>query len=136
VTSTVKVTPRAVRRGGFLLSAALLVGLTWGPPATAVDKPRHDLTVSSEEVSGEHTNDFRLFGAVPTYKGRKLRIQSRVNGGPWRLWKTTPTDAEDGAFSEPIYGGKRGSTVCYKVVVPSTKKYRTTKRKAACIATS
>jgi hypothetical protein len=129
-------TPRAVRCGGFLLSAALLVGLTSGVPATAADKTPHELTVAAEEVGGEGTNHFRMFGAVPTYKGRRLKIQHRVNGGDWRLWRTTLTGAEDGAFSERIYGGKRGSRVCYKVVVPGTKKYKTTKRKVACIRTA
>ena len=97
---------------------------------------RHELTVSSEEVGGEGTNHFRVFGAVPTFKGRRLKIQHRVNDGPWRLWKTTLTGAEAGAFSERIYGGKRGSRVCDKVVVPATKKYKTTKRKVACITTA
>ncbi|MBJ7359955.1 hypothetical protein [Nocardioides sp.] len=138
-------TPRPVRGGGSALPGALVLAvvlvlgllLTLVPsPATGAAKVRHDLTVAAEEVGGEGTNHFRMFGAVPTYQGRRLKIQHRVDDGGWRLWKTTLTAAEDGAFSERIYGGKRGSRVCYKVVVPATKKYRTTKRKVACITTS
>jgi hypothetical protein len=135
-------TPRPVWAGGsalpglllLALALALLVAAAPGPAAGAA-KVRHDLTVSSEEIGGDDTNRFRVLGAVPTYKGRRLKIQVRVNGGAWKLWRTSLTGAEDGAFSERIYGGKRGSTVCYKVVVPSTKRYRTTKRRAGCIRT-
>lgn len=144
MTSTPRVaTLRPVRGGGFALCGIVAVLLVVGVlvaqanvPAVGAAKVRHELTVSSEEVGGEGTNHFRIFGAVPSFKGRRLKIQHRVNDGAWRLWKTTLTSAEDGAFSERIYGGKRGSRVCYKVVVPATKKYKTTKRKVACITTS
>jgi hypothetical protein len=125
-----------------VVASAVLAGATAGSlvlaptSAPAADKTRHDLTVSSEEVGGDDTNEFRLFGTVSTYKGRKLKIQISINSGDWKLWRTTVTDAEDGAFSHPIYGGRRGSKVCYKVVVPSTKRYKTTKAKAGCIKTA
>jgi hypothetical protein len=135
--------PRPARGGGFALSGLLVLALVLGVllalgpvPASGAAKVRHDLAVAAEEVGGEDTDHFRIFGTVPTYQGRKLKIQHRVNAGAWRLWRTTRTGAEDGAFSERIYGGKRGSRVCYKVVVPATKKYRATKRKVGCIRTA
>jgi hypothetical protein len=137
-------TPRAFGHGGFVLPGALVLLVALGTlvphasasaSAAAAAKPRHELTVTSEEVGGEGTDEFRIVGTVPTFKGRKLKVQLKVNGGAWTLWKTSVTDGQDGSFEEPIYGGRRGSTVCYKVVVPSTKRYRTTKAKAGCITT-
>ncbi len=106
-----------------------------GDRPQAAAKTKHDLVVTGEEVGGEGTNKFRIYGTVATFKGRKLTIQVKVNNGDWEFWKKTATAAEDGAFSERIYGGKGGSKICYKVVVPSTKRYRTTKERAACITT-
>lgn len=122
--------------GALALTVALSALVPAVPaPAAAAAKVRHELTVTSEEVGGEGTDDFRVVGTVPTYAGRKLTIQVRVDAGAWTSWRTSVTDPEDGSFAEPIYGGRRGSTVCYKVVVPSTKRYRTTKARAGCITT-
>ena len=118
---------------GLLLAASLAT-----PPAAVAngaDKPRHDLTVSATEIGDEGTNEFRIYGTVATFKGRNLTIQVKVDHGDWDFWKKSATAPEDGAFSERIYGGKRGSKVCYKVIVPSTKRYLTTKKRAACITT-
>ena len=116
------------------VASSLLLTLTAGP-VEALAKTKHDLVVTGEEVGGEGTNKFRIFGTVATFKGRNLTIQIKINQGDWDFWKKTGTDREDGAFSERIYGGKRGSKVCYKVVVPSTKRYKTTRKRAACITT-
>ena len=106
-----------------------------GAAAAAAAKTKHDLVVTGEEIGGEGTNKFRIYGTVATFKGRNVTIQVKVNNGDWDFWKKTATADDDGAFSERIYGGKAGSKICYKVVVPSTKRYRTTKKRAACITT-
>ena len=124
---------------GLLLAALLMAAsgtVSAAPvPAHSAAKTKHDLVVTGEEVGSEGTNKFRIYGTVATFKGRKLTIQVKANHGDWEFWKKTATAAEDGAFSERIYGGKAGSKICYKVVVPSTKRYRTTKERAACITT-
>lgn len=104
-------------------------------PAEGAAKTKHDLVVQGEEIGGASSNKFRIFGTVSTYKGRKIIIQRKVNKGAYIFWKKTKTNAAKGKFSERIYGGKRGSKICYKVIVPSTKKYKTTKRAVACITT-
>jgi hypothetical protein len=103
--------------------------------ANGAAKTKHDLVVQAEEIGGSSSNKFRLFGTVSTYKGRKIIIQRKVNKGQYTFWKKTKTSADKGKFSERIYGGKRGSKICYKVVVPKTKNYKTTKRAVACITT-
>jgi hypothetical protein len=132
VTARRATTAPAVLAGA--VTAALLITHTAGP-VDAAAKAKHDLLVTGEEIGGEGTNKFRIYGTVATFKGRNITVQVKVNNGDWDLWKRTATAAEDGAFSERIYGGKRGSKVCYKVVVPSTERYRTTKKRAACITT-
>lgn len=105
------------------------------PAASAAAKPRHDLTVSAKEIGGDGTNRFKMFGSVPTYLGQELRVQRKVSNGPFRAWSTDTTSADKGRFSFRIYGGKRGSTVCYRVVVPSTRDHRTSKGERWCIQT-
>jgi hypothetical protein len=134
VTSADAQTPRAVRRGGFLLSAALLAGLAHGVPATAAAEPRHDLTVAGKEIGGD-SDRFKLFGRVPTYPGQDLRIERKVNKGPFEVWASEATSADQGRFSIRVYGGKRGSTVCYRVVVPATAEHRRTQGERWCITT-
>jgi hypothetical protein len=120
---------------GAVLTGLLCTTLS-GAPVGAAAKTKHDLTVAAEEIGGDGTNEFRILGTVSTFKGRNLTIQIRINKGGWDPWKKTATDPDDGSFSERVYGGRRGSKVCYKVVVPSTKRFKTTKRKAGCIRTA
>jgi len=108
-----------------------------GPSAsagTAADKPRHDLTVAAREIGGDDTNRFRMYGEVPTYLGRNLRVERKVNKEPFKRWSKEKT-SDTGRFSFRIYGGKVGSTICYRVVVPATDSYRRTRGKASCIET-
>lgn len=130
-------TLRPPRGGGFAVTA-LVLGLVLTAaqvPAEGADKARHDLTVSSEEIGGDDTNRFRMYGDVPTYPGRKLRVERKVNKGPYKRWVTQRTADDSGRFSFRIYGGKVGSTICYRVVVPETNSYRRTKGEASCIET-
>lgn len=117
------------------LTLAAATGLVPAADAHAADKPRHDLTVAGKEIGGDGTNRFKLYGTVPTYAGQELRIERKVNKGPFAAWSTEATAPESGRFSFRIYGGKRRSTVCYRVVVPSTPDHRTTKGKKWCIET-
>lgn len=119
---------------GLLLAASL--GTLPAAAAHAADNPRHDLTVAAKEIGGDGTNRFKMYGEVPTYAGQKLRVQRKVNAGSFSDWSTDLTSAETGRFSFRIYGGKRGSTVCYRVVVPATADHRTTKGKKWCVQTA
>lgn len=116
-----------------LVLAASAVTLP-APAVSAADKPRHDLTVAAKEIGGD-SNRFKMFGTVPTALGVELRVQRKVNKGAFRDWTTELTAADTGRFSVRIYGGKRGSTICYRVVVPAGDGYRTTKGKKWCIET-
>jgi len=125
------VTPTRPAVVGLVLAASL------GPlsaPAPAADKPRHDLTVQAKEIGGD-SNRFKMYGAVPTFAGGDLRIERKVNKAPFAAWSTETTAADTGRFSFKIYGGKRGSTICYRVIVPATPDYRQTKGEKWCIET-
>ena len=99
--------------------------------AVAAKKPAHDLTAQGEEYA---TNKFRIVGKVSTYPGKKITVQRKVNKGAYQNWTKVKTKA-NGNFKFRIYGGKRGSKICYKIIVPKTKDYKTTKRAIACITT-
>jgi hypothetical protein len=119
---------------GLVLAVALVAPP--GPSASAVAaKPRHDLTVEAKEIGGDHTNRFRMYGQVPTYLGRDLRIERKVNKGPFKRWSKDKTSADTGRFSFRVYGGKVGSTICYRVVVPATDTHRRTNGTRSCIET-
>lgn len=127
-------------RLNILIASALAATLaTLSAPAPALSvaatKPRHDLTVSAKEIGDASSNRFKMFGSVPTYAGEDLRVQRKVNDGSFEQWSTDTTSADKGRFSFRIYGGKVGSTVCYRVVVPATKDHRRTKGRASCIET-
>ena len=114
-----------------LVLAFAMSGLVAQPAEAA--KPKHDLQASAKEIGG--TDRFKAFGKVPTYAGKKIVIQRKVNKGPFTFWKKTRTKEGSGKFSERIYGGKRGSTICYKIVVPKTSTYRATRKNVGCIQT-
>jgi hypothetical protein len=117
----------------MVLAASLLA-----PPASAgnaADKPRHDLTVAAKEIGGDDTNRFKMYGDVPTYPGRKLRVERKVNQGTFKRWAKEKTSGDTGRFGFRIYGGKVGSTICYRVVVPETGSHRRTKGEPSCIET-
>ena len=116
---------------GLVLAASLV---TLPAPAANAANPRHDLTVSAKEIGGD-SNRFKMYGAVPTAAGVELRVQRKVNKGAFEDWGIELTAAETGRFSFKIYGGKRGSTICYRVVVPAGDGHRTTKGKKWCIET-
>jgi hypothetical protein len=127
-------TPRLLASVGLVL-AGTLVSLPAAAPAAAAKKPRHDLTVSAKETGGEDTNRFKMYGRVPTYLDKDLKIERKVNDGAFEQWSTDATSPDKGRFSFRIYGGKIGSTICYRVVVPATKDHRRTKGPASCIET-
>ena len=117
----------------LVMAASMMLAFTVSGTANGAAKVKHDLTASAKEIG---TSDrFKTFGKVPTYAGKKITIQRKVNGGPYTNWKKTKTKAGSGKFSEPIFGGKRGSKICYKVVVPKTPQYKTTKKFVGCITT-
>jgi hypothetical protein len=118
-----------------LALAATLASLPAPAPAAVATKPRHDLTVSAKEMGDDSSNRFKMFGAVPTYLGKDLKIERKVNNGTFEPWSTDSTSSDKGRFSFRIYGGRIGSTICYRVVVPATKHHRRTKGKASCIET-
>ena len=115
--------------------AATLVSLPAPAPAAAAKKPRHELTVSAKEIGDDSSNRFKMFGSVPTYLGKDLRVERKVNKNAFEPWSTDATSADKGRFSFRIYGGKVGSTICYRVVVPATKDHRRTRGPASCIET-
>lgn len=120
---------------GLVLAVTLVSPSGRAASVAPAEKPRHDLTVSAREIGGDDTNRFRMYGEVPTYAGRKLRIERKVNKGPFKRWSKHKTSADTGRFSFRIYGGKVGSTICYRVVVPETNSYARTQGKASCIET-
>jgi hypothetical protein len=128
-----------VRRLGSTLVGMVLAATLASLPASASEdsrkKPRHDLTVSAKEIGDDSSNRFKMFGSVPTYRGKDLKIERKVNKGTFERWSTDATSADKGRFSFRIYGGKVGSTICYRVVVPATKHHRRTKGAASCIET-
>ncbi|GAB3242201.1 hypothetical protein GCM10027448_00290 [Nocardioides dilutus] len=115
--------------------AATLLSLPAQAAPAAAKKPRHDLTVSAKEIGDDSSNRFKMFGSVPTYLGKDLKVERKVNNGTFEPWSTDTTSADKGRFSFRIYGGKVGSTICYRVVVPATKDHRRTKGRASCIET-
>ena len=115
------------------MTATVMLALTSGTSANGAAKVKHDLTASAKEIGT--TNKFKTFGKVPTFAGKKITIQRKVNNGSYTFWKKTKTEAVSGKFSEPIFGGKRGSKICYKIVVPKTPTYKTTKKVVGCIET-
>lgn len=115
--------------------AAVLVSPSGPASSVAAKKPRHDLAVAAKEIGGNDTNKFKMYGRVPTYAGQELRVERKVNNGRFAAWATDEASADEGRFSFRIYGGKVGSTICYRVVVPATKDYRRTKGQAFCIET-
>ena len=124
------------------LARPVLVGLvltatlgSLSAPAPAATQPRHELTVQAKEIGGDGSNKFKMYGAVPTYAGQELRIERKVNKAPFAAWSTDLTATDTGRFSFKIFGGKRGSTICYRVVVPATHDYRRTKGERWCIDT-
>jgi hypothetical protein len=116
----------------FMAVSLALVAST-SPASTAMKKEKHDLIVKGKEIG--NTDEFKLFGKVSTYKGRKITIQRKVNKQDYKFWKEIKTSKSKGKYSTPIFGGKRGDKVCYKVVVPKTKQYKTTRQVAGCITT-
>ncbi len=99
--------------------------------AAAAAKIEHDLIAKGKEAS---PGKFVAFGKVSTYKNRKITIQrARCDGGcRFNFYKTTFTDRDDGRFYTRIYKGS-SRVACFKVVVPETARYKTTKQQIGCI---
>jgi len=136
-------------RSTRLIAALLLTALL--PPATVsssaaaektetkreifcVEAPnRHHLCAHGKEVGD--TNKFVAYGRVSTYTDKRIKIQRRACGTcDWRFYKRIRTSADEGRFRTQIEAGLRvPSRICYRVVVPETRKYRTTRLMAGCI---
>jgi hypothetical protein len=117
----------------LFLAVSLGFVVSTSPATNAKAKEKHDLVAAGKEIGT--TNKFKAFGKVSTYKGRTIVIQRKVNKQAYKPWKKIKTTADKGKFSTRIFGGKRGDKICYKVVVPATKKYKTTKDVVGCITT-
>jgi hypothetical protein len=120
------------------LAGAVVMTVLAGAPlaaSAAAQKPRHDLVVQAKEIGGDDSSRFKLFGRVSTFPGQELRVERKVNKGPFEAWSTDTTSADKGKFSIRVYGGKRGSTICYRVVVPATPDHRRTQGQRWCIET-
>ena len=117
------VTPRLVV--GLVLAASFVTSPApaadgWAPPKAPPRpdgrRPRRSATTPRKSSSST--------AGCPTYLGQDLRIERKVNKAPFAAWSTERTSTDKGRFSIKVYGGKRGSTICYRVVVPSTPEYR------------
>ena len=121
----------------FVLAAMAPIALTGQANAVEAQqaKPKHALFASGKELG--NTNKFIAFGRVATYKGHNITVQ-RKNCGKcaWKFYKKVKTSADKGKFRTRIAPGRRGTRICYKVVVPSTPNYRATKRVVGCITTT
>lgn len=118
-----------------LLPLALISGPSAAAEPAAEPKPKHVGFATAKEI--RNTNKFVTYGKWQTYKGRHIKVQRRNCGTcAWKFYKKTRTSADNGHFRTRIYPGKRGSKICYRVVVPRTKKYRTTRVRVGCITTS
>jgi hypothetical protein len=91
-------------------------------------KPFHNLTAGKTKVSGK---PFAV-GKVTTYKGQRIRVLRRVEGGPFKLFKSTVTKKATGQFKVSIKSPKN-KTSCFRVTVPATKKYKLTTKPVGCI---
>jgi len=119
----------------FMLTATLMpLALSSSAGAAEAKKEKHALFASGKELG--NTNKFIAYGRVATYKNRKVNIQ-RKNCGKckWKGYKKVKTNATNGKFRTRISPGKRGTRVCYKVVVPATARYKKTQRAIGCITT-
>jgi hypothetical protein len=121
----------------FVLAAMAPLALTSEASAAGAEqaKEKHALFASGKEIG--NTNKFIAFGRVSTYKNRTITVQ-RKNCAKcgWKFYKKVRTSRDKGAFRTRIAPGARGTRICYKVVVPATARYRTTKRVVGCITTS
>jgi hypothetical protein len=98
-------------------------------------KPKHIGFATGKELG--NTNRFIAFGKWTSYKGKNITVQRRACGScSWKFYKKTKTSATKGSFRTRIAPGKRGSKVCYRVVVPGTSQYKITRDVAGCITTS
>ena len=110
----------------LVMAAALAVAYT--APAANAAKPRHDLFAAGKEI--RDTGRFVAYGKVSTFKGRRITVQRKLPGMAYKFYKQTRTSEDKGKFRTSI-DGPTGS--CFKVVVPETHRYRTTKQKIGCI---
>jgi len=122
----------------FALLAMAPLALTTGASAADVGeraKPKHIGFATGKELG--NTNKFIAYGKWSTHKGKNITVQRRACGGcSWKFYKKTKTSAAKGSFRTRIAPGKRGSKVCYRVVVPGNSKYKLTRDVAGCITTS
>jgi hypothetical protein len=108
-----------------LILAVSMVGLVAGPAQAA--KAKHDLTASpGTKPSGQ----LFIKGKVTTYTGRKITIQRKVSKKANYVAYKQPFTNDKGKFKVNV-DGPVGA--CFKVVVPSTNNYKTTKKFIGCI---
>ena len=105
----------------LVMAAALAVAYT--APAANAAKPKHDLFAAGKEI--RDTDRFVAYGKVSTFKGSRIIVQRKLPGKAYKFYKKTRR-ARTRASSGRHIDGPTGA--CFKVVVPATKKYRTTKQ--------
>lgn len=116
-----------------LLALLMIVALPLvsSTSASAITKTRHHLYAHGEEVSPQH---FIAKGTVSTYKGRKIVLERKnCTDCTWYVSKKVFTTAAKGKFLTRIDQAKGSSRTCYRVKVPSTKRYKTTRQRIGCI---
>jgi hypothetical protein len=111
----------------ILMAASVTVAFQ-SAPAHGAAKVKHDLKIIDAGEVGD-TSKFFVKGKVSTYPNKKVLLQRKVGKGNFKLYKKVPTNGK-GKFSTR-FDGPTGS--CFKVVVPSTKKYKETSIKIGCI---
>jgi hypothetical protein len=107
-----------------LVLTITLTGLVSAPAQAA--KPKHDLTASPGTAP---SGALFIKGKVTTYTNKKVTIQRKLKGKSYVFYKKAPTDNK-GKFKVNVAGP---SEACFKVVVPKTSAYKTTKLFIGCL---
>ena len=107
-----------------LVLAISLAGLVTTPAQAA--KPKHDLTAAPGTTASGKTY---ISGKVTTFTKKNITIQRKLKGKSYVAYKKVSTDGK-GKFRVNVSGPSQS---CFKVVVPSTNKYKTTKKFIGCL---
>lgn len=111
----------------IVMAASVMLAFN-AAPAHSAAKVKHDLKIiAADEI--KNTGRFFVKGKVSTYTKRKVILQRKVGRGGFKFYKKMATNNK-GKFSTQ-FDGPTGS--CFKVVVPSTKKYKKTTKTIGCI---
>jgi hypothetical protein len=117
-------TTRLVSAFVALVLSITMTGLVVSPAQAA--KPKHDLTASPGQAAN---GTLFIKGKVTTFLKKKVIIQRKLKGKSYVLYKKSKTDNK-GKFKVNVAGP---SKACFKVVVPKTSSYKTTKLFIGCL---